>query len=53
MAAEQIFTPDRSPVVAQARSLLCCLMVRDLGVTATELAGQRQVQIGECLSDAH
>jgi REP-associated tyrosine transposase len=40
VSVEQMFTPGRSPVVVQARSMLCYLAVRELGVTATELARQ-------------
>lgn len=37
---EQLFAPGRYPKVVQARSLLCFWAVRELGVTATQLAGQ-------------
>ena len=33
-------TPGRYPAVVQARSILCFMAVRELGVTATELARQ-------------
>jgi putative transposase len=40
LSAEKLFSPGRYPAVVQARSVLCYLAVRELGVTATELARQ-------------
>ena len=40
LSSEQLYTPGRYPAVVQARSILCFLAVRELGVTATELARQ-------------
>ena len=40
LAYDQLYTPGRYPVVVQARSVLCFLAVRELGITATELARQ-------------
>ncbi|RJQ65576.1 MAG: transposase [Desulfobacteraceae bacterium] len=37
---EQIFVPVRYPKVVQARSLLCFWAVRELGLSATDLASQ-------------
>ncbi len=37
---EQLFAVGRYPTVVQARSLLCYWAVRELGVTATDLARQ-------------
>ena len=40
LPSEQPYTPGRYPAVVQARSILCFLAVRELDVTATELARQ-------------
>ena len=40
LSCDQLFTPGRYPAVVQARSVLCFLAVRELGLTATELARQ-------------
>ena len=40
LPSEPLYTPGRYPAVVQARSILCFLAVRGLGVTATELARQ-------------
>jgi REP element-mobilizing transposase RayT len=40
LTCDQLYTPGRYPAVVQARSVLCFLAVRELGVAATELAGQ-------------
>lgn len=40
LAYDQLYTPGRYPAVVQARSVLCYLAVRELGLTATELARQ-------------
>ena len=40
LSSEQLYAPGRYPAVVQARSILCYLAVRELGVTATELARQ-------------
>jgi REP element-mobilizing transposase RayT len=40
LACDQLYIPGRYPVVVQARSVLCYLAVRELGLTATELARQ-------------
>lgn len=38
LSCDQLFAPGRYPAIVQARSVLCFLAVRELGVTATELA---------------
>ena len=38
LSSERLYTPGRYPAVMQARSILGFLAVRELGVTATELA---------------
>ena len=38
VSADRLFMPGRYPVIVTARSLLCYLAVRELGLTATELA---------------
>jgi hypothetical protein len=38
LTCDQLNTPGRYPAVVQARSVLCFLAVRQLGLTATELA---------------
>ena len=40
LAAEQLFSPGRYPDLVPARSVLCYFAVRELGMTATELARQ-------------
>jgi len=40
LSYDQLYTPGRFPAVVQARSVLCYLAVRELGITATELARQ-------------
>ena len=44
LSSEQLYTPGRYPAVVQARSVLCFLAVRELGITATELAKRRWSQ---------
>jgi REP element-mobilizing transposase RayT len=40
LTPDQLLTPGRYPAVVRARSLLCYWAVRELGVTATDLAKQ-------------
>jgi hypothetical protein len=40
LSCESLYTPGRYPAVVRARSVLCFLAVRELGITATELARQ-------------
>ena len=40
LAHDRLYTPGRYPAVVQARSVLCFLAVRELGITATELSRQ-------------
>jgi len=38
LACDRLYAPGRYPAIVQARSVLCFLAVRELGMTATELA---------------
>ena len=38
LTCDQLYAPGRYPAVVQARSVLCFLAVRELGLAATELA---------------
>jgi putative transposase len=43
LPCDRLYTPGRYPAVVQARSVLCFLAVRELGITATDLARQMEL----------